>query len=228
MRRCCWPSSSPSYSSSSKLVTIIPVIPSIVRIQRDQEGWGKREEGGDNARLGWRSNSLSFSGSYHVGVDIWISFTSGEGGSSTELDRSRGKVDPSGSMTFELCPVFPTTLLHTPSPPTCVSGCCWMCGREETGSVGVGWIESPANPRSRFRLSKPRNRFVALPFELELWFGGEACPTLCAFTPIPPYTAPTTPKPPPPPPPPPLPHPLLPSETKSSGCFRLRVCENHG
>ena len=151
-----------------------------------------------------------------------MSFTSGEGGSSTELDRSRGKIDPSGNMTFELCPAFPATLLHTPSPPTSVSGCCccccccWMCGRKETGDVG--WIDSSANPRSRFRLSRFRNRFVALPFELEPWFGGKVSPTLYAFVPRPPYTTPTTPKPPP----------LPPSETKSSGCFRLRVCENHG
>lgn len=95
-RRCCWPSSSPSYSSSSKLVIMI----------------------------------LSFSGSYHVEVDIWTSSASGEGGSSTELDWSRGKVDPSGHSTFELCPAFSTTALHTPSSPTCVLDCCsgwWWC-----------------------------------------------------------------------------------------------------
>ena len=147
-----------------------------------------------------------------------MSFTSGEGGSSTELDRSRGKVDPSGNMTFRLCPAFPTTSLHTPSPPTSVSGrccCCWMCGGE--GMRGVDWIDSSANPRSRFR-----NRFVALLFELEPWFGSEVCSTLCAFVPRPPHTVSRTPKPPLPP------HPLSSSGTKSSGCFRLRVCENHG
>ena len=152
-----------------------------------------------------------------------MSYTSGEGGSWTELDRSRGKVDPSGHTTLEPCPTFPTTLLHTPSPPACVSGrwCCWTCGGEERGSVG--WIDNSANPRSRFRLSKFRTRFVALPFELEPWFGDGICPTPYVFTPRPPYAVvPTTPK------PPPLPHPLLPSEIKSSGCFRLRVCENHG
>lgn len=82
-------------------------------------------------------------------------------------------------------------------------------------------MDSSANPRSRFRLSNFRIRFVALPFELELWFGGETCPTLYAFAARPPYTVPTAPIPPPP-------LPLLLSETTSSGHFRLRVCENHG
>ena len=81
-------------------------------------------------------------------------------------------------------------------------------------------MDSSANPRSRFLLSNFRNRFVALPFEFEPWFGGE---TLYAFAPTPPYTVPPTPT-----PPPPFPPPLLPSGTRSSGCFRLRVGENHG
>lgn len=146
-----------------------------------------------------------------------MSSTSGEGGSSTEHDRSRGRVDPSGHTTHDPSPTFPTTSLHTPSPPTRVSdccGCCWICGGEE---AGVGWMDSSANPRSRFRLSNFRTRFVALSFELESWFGGETCSTPYAFVSIPPYTIPPTPTP-----------PLLPSGPRSSGCFRLRFCENHG
>ena len=81
----------------------------------------------------------------------------------------------------------------------------------------MGWMDSSANPRSRFRLSNFRTRFVALSFELEPWFGGETCSTPYAFVSIPPYTIPPTPTP-----------PLLPSGPRSSGCFRLRFCENHG
>lgn len=147
-----------------------------------------------------------------------MSFTSGEGGSSTELDRSSGRIDPSDHTTVGPSLIL---LLHTISPPTWVSGrcsmcCCWLCaGEEEVGDVG--WMDNSANPRSRFRLSDFRTRLDALPFGLKVWFGCEACGMLDTLVVRLPSTAPATPRPPPPS-----------GDKRSSGHFRLRVCENHG
>ena len=120
-----------------------------------------------------RKHLLSFSGSYHVEVDIWISCTSDGGGSSvTEFDLSKGTVDPPGHTTLEFSPTFTTTSFLFPpvwGPGWCPRCCQWGWKFVRGGVAGdVGRMDSSANPRSRFRLSNLRSRLVALPFELEL------------------------------------------------------------